>query len=312
MTDFGRAGRVALVASGVVAVLVLAYVGAYLWVGGGIPRGTTVVGVDIGGMSDTEAVDTLNTELGPRAEAVSVDLEGSQHDIPSDQLGLAFDPVATVASVPARDATPQALLSQIAGQDVEPVVTVDEKRLDHQVKRLAHKIDDPVRQPRIEYDDLSVVVIAPQTGSELDQDAATQAILNSYLTTDEPIPLAAERVVPYVSEEEAQAFADTEATEAVSAPITLTIGGTDVEVSPDQIADVLSYRATSEGMTARVDAELLRELIAEPLSKVGEPARDATFDVSSGTPQVVPARTGRGVDDESLASGVIEALESST
>ena len=42
-----------------------------------------------------------------------------------------------------------------------------------------------------------------------------------------------------------------------------------------------------------------------------EPARDATFDVSCGTPRVVPSSTGRGVDDESLADGVMAAIESS-
>jgi vancomycin resistance protein YoaR len=63
-------------------------------------------------------------------------------------------------------------------------------------------------------------------------------------------------------------------------------------------------------MQATVDAELLRELIADSLTEVGTLARDATFDVSSGTPRVVPAQTGRGVDDGSLASAVVDALAS--
>ena len=54
------------------------------------------------------------------------------------------------------------------------------------------------------------------------------------------------------------------------------VGGTDIEVSPEQIADVLSYRATSEGMTPRVDAELLRELIAQPLGGI-----DSAVDIGS-------------------------------
>ena len=47
----------------------------------------------------------------------------------------------------------------------------------------------------------------------------------------------------------------------------------------------------------------MRELLARAhrprLAQVGDPREDATFDVSSGTARVVPAKTGRGVDDES-------------
>ncbi len=90
--------------------------------------------------------------------------------------------------------------------------------------------------------------------------------------------------------------------------MTLTIGGEDISVTPEQIASVLSFRAREDGMQATVDAELLRELIAGPLAEVGTPAQDATFDVSSGTPRVIPAKSGRGVDDETLAAGVVDAL----
>ena len=65
---------------------------------------------------------------------------------------------------------------------------------------------------------------------------------------------------------------------------------------------MLSFRACETACAPTVDAELLRELIADPLAEVGTPARDATFDVSSGTPKVVPAQTGR-VSTTSLAPG---------
>jgi vancomycin resistance protein YoaR len=301
----------AFVAAGVVGVLVVSYVVAYLWVGSGIPRGTTVAGVDVGGMSESEATQTLDDALGKRASAMSLDVQGHNHEISARRLGLAFDSAATVASIPSRGASPQALISQVGGQEVDPVITVDEHRVDRVVHRLARKIDDPVRQARIEYDQTSVVVVPPRTGSELDQDAATTAIVDHYLRTD-TVSMSAQRVVPYVSEEEARAFADTEATDAISAPITITVGGEDIEISIDQLASVLSYRATSDGMSPKVDVDLLRELLADPLSKVGTPARDATFNVSSGTPVVVPSRSGMGVDDESLTAGVIEAIGSST
>ncbi len=306
-----RRRLVAVVATLTVAVLALSYLGAFTWVGGDIPRGTRVAGVKIGGMSDGEAVATLNTELANRAQTVRIDLKGlkgKEREYPAERLGLSFDAAATVAAVPRREAAPQSLVSQLGGQDLQPVVDVDQQRLDRMVRVIARRVDDPVRQPRIEYDGLSVVVIDPRSGNELDRPAAASAIAEEYLLSDNPIELAVEPVAPYASEAEVTVVAETEAKYAISGPVTMTVGGADITVSSEQIASVLSFRAREGGISPTVDAALLRELIAGPLDEVGNPAQDATFDVSSGTPKVVPAKTGRGIDDASLADGMVQAL----
>ncbi|MCZ3389029.1 MAG: VanW family protein [Actinomycetia bacterium] len=307
----GNRQLLAVLASSMAAVLSLAYLGVFTWVGGGIPRGTGVAGVEIGGMADAEAVQTLNTELTDRAETVRIGiegLEGKEREYPAERLGLSFDAEATVAAVPRREAAPQALVSQLGGQDVRPVVDVDQQRLDRRVRVMARRVEDPVRQPRIEFDGLSVVVIDPRSGNELDRPAAASAIAEQYLLSDNPIELAVEPVVPYASEDEVNVVAETEAQDAISGPVTLTVGAADITVSPEQIASVLSFLARKDGIWPKVDAPLLRELIAGPLAEVGNPAKDANFDVSSGTPKVVPAETGRGVDDTSLADGLVQAL----
>ena len=257
-----RVRLTALVAVGVVLALGLGYVAAYAWVGGGIPRGTTVAGVDIGGLTDDEAVETLSTELADPAAAVTVEVDGRTREVPAPRLGLSFDPTMTVASVPSRTPAPQALIQQVAGQEVDPVVDVDQRRLSRAVRALTRSVDDPVRQARIEYDGDAVVVVPPRTGNEVDRAAAEASIVDHYLVTDSPVALAPVQVAPYVSEEEAQAFADTEATEAISAPITVVVGSSPIDISAEQLASVLSYRGTADGMAPTVDAELLRELIA--------------------------------------------------
>ena len=50
--------------------------------------------------------------------------------------GLAFDAEATVASVPRREAAPQALASQLTGQEIEPAVVVNQSRLDRAVRAM--------------------------------------------------------------------------------------------------------------------------------------------------------------------------------
>ena len=80
-------------------------------------------------------------------------------------------------------------MGQIAGQDIDPDVQVDEVQLDSAVGSLARRVDDPVRQPRIEYDGLSVVVVEPRSGNELDRDQAASTIADAYLMSDDPVVL---------------------------------------------------------------------------------------------------------------------------
>src|SRR5690606_15815911 len=150
---------------------------------------------------------------------------------------------------------------QVAGQDVAPVVDVDERRLARGVRALARTIDRPVRQARIDYDGLELEAVAPRPGIALDRAAAEQALGASYLVSEGPIALAGETVEPWVTETQLVEVASTTAVEAVAEPVSLQVDGVTLTVAPDQIAAVLSYRATDAGMIPRVDGAALRELV---------------------------------------------------
>lgn len=309
---WGSRRLLALTAGGLLVVALLAYIAAFVWVGGDIPRGTTVAGVDLGGMSDDEAVQTLNEELSDRAVAMTIDVQDAVREYPAERLGLSFDPVSTVAAIPRRTAAPQALVGQVRGQSLAPDIEVDQEQLDRGVRSIARRVDDPARQPRIEYDGLTIVVIEPRSGSELDRGQAPSTIVDAYLMSDDPVALVVQPVVPEVSADEVALFAATDAVEAIAESLTLRMGRTDIRVSPRRIAAALSYRAKAGQMEPEIDAPVLRELLSGPLAEVGSPAVDATFTVSSGSPMVVKSRTGRGVDDKGLQLGMVKALASST
>jgi vancomycin resistance protein YoaR len=292
----------------VVSALLLSYATALLWVGSEIPRGTTVAGVDIGGLDDVAAVQRLDDQLAERAASVSVDVDGRVRSFPASRFGLQFDPEASVDAVPRREALSLRLMGQVFGQEVDPAIDVDARQLTRGVRALARRVEQPVRQPRIGYDGSEVVTVAPRAGVALDRAAAAAAIADSYLVDEEPVALAVETVEPLVSESELDETAATAAVEAVSAPVTLQVDGATLTVEPEQIAAVLTFQATEDGMEPRVDGAALRELLGEPLAEVGTPAVDASFDVSSGTPKVVPGKAGFGVDDQQLADGLVAAL----
>ena len=94
--------------------------------GDGLPRGTTVAGVEVGGMSETEAVATLTKALGAQAKApIPATVNGDAVSIAPESAGLSFDAEATVAGLSGRIWNPVTLLSQFTGGPVlDPVVDV--------------------------------------------------------------------------------------------------------------------------------------------------------------------------------------------
>lgn len=283
--------------------------GALLVVGDDIPRGTTVAGVDIGGMADAAATERLAEELAERSVAIDVTLGEQARSVPAARTGLVFDAAATVASVPPRSLAPTRLLAQIVGQDVTPMVQVDERRLARTLTAMSRRVDDAAREGAVRYDGLDVVPVLPRAGLALDQETAKDALVDGYITTTEPITLPVEVVEPQVTADQVTAVAEGEAIDAISAPVTLTVSGQELALSPEQIASVLSFRSSDSQLLPAVKARRLRTFIAPELESVGRPARDAGFSVASGKPVVVPARDGRGVSDEGLATGLVAALD---
>ena len=89
--------RAALVAMGVVAGALVFYLGMMFGSSSDIPANTTVLGVNIGGMSRSQAVATLDERITPVSQApVSITAFATSEEIYPAESGMSFDPVATV------------------------------------------------------------------------------------------------------------------------------------------------------------------------------------------------------------------------
>ena len=131
--------------------LVVGYLTAYAAAGSGIARGTTVLGVAIGGLSREEAARVLTRELRDEASArVPVTAGSVRRTVDPGRAGLSFDVDATVESAAARTWNPVDLLDALAGgDDVAPVVDVDRPALRAAVDRVGDRVDRaPVRGRR--------------------------------------------------------------------------------------------------------------------------------------------------------------------
>lgn len=299
--------------------LAAAYVAAYVVAGPGVARGTTVLGVSIGGRSPAEAATVLDRELRDETRTpLSVRAGDSTAEVSPREAGLSLDVGATVEAARARSWNPVELVDALVGaEEVAPVVAVDRPALTAAVDRLAAVLDkDPV-DGAVRYDRQGAVVrVEAERGVALDRAGAAEAISQAYLSPrhlrgpdTRDVRLPADLTEPAVGAAEVDRVVTEVAEPAVAAPVQLTVDGRTVPITPAAIARSLTFAPAGDGTLApQLDGERLHASVAGRLADLEKPARDASFDVSTGRPRVVPARQGRQVLPDSLAAAVLPVL----
>ena len=103
---------------------------------------------------EQQAVATLNTALADQVDAdLDVVVGGTTVTVVPSEAGLGFDADATVEGYAGRIWNPVTLLTQFTGgPTIDPVVTVDETRLEETVATLAAEVDSPAVEPTIAAD----------------------------------------------------------------------------------------------------------------------------------------------------------------
>src|SRR5262245_12815433 len=106
------------------AIFLLTYIIAAVAAGSGVPRGTSVLGVDIGGMSKTKAIETLRAELPARLPArIQVSAAEKQVGVDTADAGLAVDYTATVSAAGTSSLNPFTIIRSLTtDKSVDPVV----------------------------------------------------------------------------------------------------------------------------------------------------------------------------------------------
>jgi vancomycin resistance protein YoaR len=308
----GAGGRRSLlVALGVVAGALAFYLGMVLGSSSDIPANTTVLGVQIGGMSRAEAVAALEGSITPVSrEPIGVSAFGTSEEIYPADAGMSFDPIATVDAAEGRLLNPFSLVMRLFGpREVDPVVIIDDALLSERLNGFADLIRTETVEPTVHYEDMTPVLTQAKDGRDIDIPVAVEEIATAYLATTGPIDLPEVVLEPAVTNEEAEEFVAGPATIAVSAPVTIEVEDIRPQVPPEAIAEATHYLVEGDALAPQIDGAILHDSIAEELEPVEEPGNNATFEIdASNVPVVVPSKVGRGVSDEVLAAAVGNAM----
>jgi vancomycin resistance protein YoaR len=296
------------------------YLAGLLLTGGRIDSGTTVRGVDIGGLSRSEAVAKLERQLGAAgARELPVKVGDRTGRVDPERAGLSYDIQETVDRAARTGADPFSVFGGFfrSGGDIEPVVHLDEGKTRTALGQLAKGVDQKVRDGAVTFDDGRVKTVAPRTGYALDVNAAIRPLRDSFLRGDTgtATPLPSRETRPEVTADEVRRAVRTFAEPAVSGPVTLTAAGRRFTVGPDVLGEHLTMRPDDSGrLVPELDAKGLRAepAVAGPLDDITTTAENAKLRPEGDKAVVVQdATVGRSVTDKALGKAVLPLLTKS-
>ncbi len=304
-------GRVVLA---VLVLLVLLVGGGWVlaWSAAGenVPRGTSVADVAIGGRTRAEASAALERGLADRVAApVTLTMGERSFTVDPAEAGLSVDREASVAAAGGgRSWDPRRLWDYYTGgDDLDPVVQVDEDALQAALVDLAAEAGQPARDGAVRLGVDGPQVVEPRTGTTLEATATRDALLAAYLAPDATAEITPVPVLPAIDASDVRRVMDRFVNPALSGPVTLVLDGTEVRLSPDRYVRALSVVAEDDRLVPAVDRERLAAMVERSVGEPVRPPRDATFRVVGGVPEVVPARAGRSYPPARLADALLEA-----
>ncbi|ARQ71559.1 hypothetical protein CAG99_24455 [Streptomyces marincola] len=318
-----RVPRQVLLGGGIVLGVGGLYLAGSLALGGDIASGTSVRGVDIGGLSPEAARERLERELAADAAApvevlVVAEAPGGSDDGRTRELdpaaaGLTFDAAATVD----RAARP-GLLGRLLGSgggSLEPVVRQDEAASRAALTALAEESDTTVREGAVAFEDGEVVVTEPRPGVALDIDASLGLLRDGFLpepeAADEPLRLPVTAAEPATDADEVARAVEEFAAPAMSAPVLLTAGDATIAIPPEVTGDHLAMTADDAGrLSPSLDGAGLAgdARLAGPFAEAADEPTDATLRLSGGQVVAEGGSAGRRVVTDGLGDVVLPLL----
>ena len=298
------------------AVILLGLLYAAGWVATGLrmPANATIGGVDVGGLSPTEAANTLRTTLAPRADNDVVLMHGRQRFIlDPDELGLKLDVERSVkAAGGTRSLDPRDMAALLAGErDTDLVVRSDGAAVKDAVARIAREVDREVVEAQITFPNGKAHPRKPVAGLVVMRRATAQAIADAYLVTTKPTPVPTSRIEPAVDQAGLDRAMKAIGKPAVSAPVILRAGDKRYELPVSAYAPALSVRVSGGAMKLFIDAEALAKPLTDSATGIGQKTVNARVDIVDGKPKIYPGKPGVSLRPDEMARALRPVLTKS-
>lgn len=261
--------KLVLVGVGVVGLLGVAYGAGLLMNHSDVPKGTTVLGVDIGGGTKEEAVGKLEAALGKRAHApLRLDVGGKQTELAPDKAGLSLDAQETVRAAAGSDYNPVSVIGSLFGGErvAQPVFPVDEEKLGVALTDLAGS-SGSATEGTIVFSPGKVTAVEGKPGKGLDVQRSMIAVKDAYRAqvetgTAKSVALPVVTRQPTITKAELDRAMKEFAEPAMSGLIRIKAGSKKIDFGPARsLPKILSMRAVDGKLVEVYNKQAIEDLL---------------------------------------------------
>ena len=277
--------------------------------------GTQIAGVDVGGMSVSQARSALAQKAAALANSPVTFVAGTHTwQIRPRELGVTVDWASAVSEARA-DADGfgflrgyRRLALRLFPTSIEPTPHAFEGALTYELGLLSADVDRAHVDAHLERHGLTVDVVHGETGLKLQTDAASPLIVNALGSFDRlPVRLPVAVEPPKVTVPDL-ARAQRLAQRVLSAPVTLTIEDTKRTLTPTQLASMLLLE--QDGATKlQLGGPAANRYFARLDRLVSRPPKDADFEMTVEGTSIIPAKPGLALDVPETVARVLAAAE---
>ncbi|PXY20673.1 VanW family protein [Prauserella muralis] len=300
----------ALIAAGVFGALVLAYGADLLVTSGDVPRGVTVAGVEVGGLSHSQAEDRLRQEIEPRMnQPVSYTAGDVRDSFDPKAAGLALDWPSTLEQAGDQPLNPiTRITSFFTTREVGVVTQAEPNQLENAMAALQEKIDHEPVEGNVVFEGARPVPVEPKDGQQLDVERA-QAIVLDQWAAGRQLTLPVKRTPVTITSDAVKTALEQVAQPAVSAPVVVHGEGADGTLEPEEIAAGLHFKAENGALVPEIDRKKIVAGVGPELAHTEKEGKDAEIVFEGGQPTVVPSEDGNKIRWDVTLKPLLDVLK---
>ncbi|MGE7436908.1 hypothetical protein [Kitasatospora sp. NPDC001175] len=268
-----------------------------------IPKGTTVLGTDIGGDSRDQAVSTLDSSVGKAGQQpLKLKLGDQTVNLDPATAGLSFDTTATVDGLTKHTYDPVAVIGSLSGGStaVEPQVKVDRAKLKAALQTLSGSSAQGLQEGFVRFTAAGQTEVVPgKAGQAVDANAAMDLIEQAYRdrAAGKPdavvtVPVAAAQ--PKVTEDALRAAADSLGKSVLNGTVTVYAGTKSFDFGKVTASQALTLAPDDSGkIVLKWDLDKLNDALKKvsfdkvKIKKDGAPVQVTPQDVADGIASVI-------------------------
>ncbi|MFF8288020.1 hypothetical protein ACF068_02160 [Streptomyces sp. NPDC016309] len=234
-----------------------------------VPKGTTVLGVDIGGGTKEQAVQKLDTAFGDWASApMQLSVGGKKEELAPDKAGLSLDAQETVRAAAGADYNPVSVIGSLFGGErvAQPVILVDEEKLGVALTDLAGT-SGSATEGTIRFEPGKAVAVPGKAGKTLDVQRSMISVRDAYRAQVEtgrtnPVELPVVTKEPTVTQAELNRAMKEFAEPAMSGLVTIQAGGKQIQFGPERsLPKILSMKPVNGRLVEVYDKQAINTLL---------------------------------------------------